>query len=190
MEGRAGIGPGGREVVLHEEARVHGEAGGEEDLVDGACVVEEKLGLDALDAGGVSEELEEVLKEGSGGGEGLGGVGADGPGVSDDRLVALVNAEGEAADAATVEGDEAGKDARIEILEEKLGGALIVPAKTLLPDASLGFEERAELPGREVPEVEDLELGRDSHILDVFVELIGILVERRGCGSGKVTRLV
>ena len=53
-----------REVVLDEEAGVHGEAGGEKGFVDGAGVVEEELGFDALDAGGVVEELEKLVEEG------------------------------------------------------------------------------------------------------------------------------
>ncbi len=52
-----------REVVLHEEAGVHGEAGGEEGVVDGAGVVEEELRLDAVDAGGVMQELEKLVEE-------------------------------------------------------------------------------------------------------------------------------
>jgi hypothetical protein len=56
-------------------------------------------------------------------------------GVADDGLLAFVDAEGEAADAPTVEGDEAGKDAGVEVLEEELGGALVVPTQPLLPDA-------------------------------------------------------
>ena len=45
------------EVVLHEEAGVHGETGVEEDFVDGAGVVEEELGFDAVDVGGIEEQV-------------------------------------------------------------------------------------------------------------------------------------
>ena len=94
----------------------------------------------------------------------------DGEGVADDGFLAFVDAEGEAADAAAVERDEAGKDAGVEILEEELGGALVVPAQALLPDARLGFEQGAQLARGEVAQVEDLELGGDCHTLsEVFV---------------------
>ena len=112
---------GRREVVLHKEAGIHGESGGEERLVDGAGIVEEELGFHALDAGGVAEELEELVEEGLGDGKSLCGVSGCGEGVADYGFLAFVNAEGESADAAAVEGDEAGEDAGVEVLEEKLG---------------------------------------------------------------------
>ena len=115
----AGFGQG--EVVLHEEAGEHGEASGEEDVVDGAGVVEEELRFDAVDVGGVEEQIEEVVEEGVGDAEGLGGVAGGGVGVAYDGFVALVDTEGEAADAAAVEGYEAGEDAGVEVLEEELG---------------------------------------------------------------------
>ena len=183
---------GGREVVLHEKAGEHGEAGGEERLVDGAGVVEEELRFDALDAGGVVEELEELVEQGVGDGEGLRGVGGCGEGVADYGFLAFVDAEGEAADAAAVEGDESGKDARVEVLEEELGGALIVPAEALLPEARLGFEQRAQLTRGKMTQVENFELGRDGHTLfDVLeYELIGIFfgwVRDGGVSIGSLT---
>jgi hypothetical protein len=77
--------------------------------------------------------------------------------------VSLVNAEGEAANAAAVQDDEAGKDAGVEVLEEKLGGGTVVPVKTLVPDFGLLFEERTKLLRGKVAEVEDLELLRGRH---------------------------
>jgi hypothetical protein len=116
-----------------------------------------------------------VVEEGVGSAEGLGGIAADGVGVADDGLVALVDAEGEAADAATLEGDKAGEDSRVEVLEKELSGAAIVPAETLFPDGGLGFEQRTELTRGEVAEVEDLELGGCRHELEKYsVELIAI----------------
>ena len=154
------------EVVFHEKAWVHGEASVEEDVVDDAGVVEEELGLDAIDVGGVQEQVEQVVEEGVGGAKGLGGVAAGGVGVADDGLVAFVDAEGETADAAAIEGDEAGEDTGVQILQEELGGAAIVPAETVLPDGGLGLEQGAELTRREVAEVEDLELGGGGHELE------------------------
>jgi len=166
----------GREVVLEEEAGVHGEAGGEEWFVDGAGVVEEQLGFNALDAGRMLEELEKLVDEGLSDGKGLRGIGGGGEGVADHGLLALVDAEGEAADASALEGDEAGEDAGVEILKEEFGGALIVPTEALLPEARLGFEQRAQLARGKMTQVEDFELGRDGHTLfDVLeYELIGI----------------
>ncbi len=126
---------------------------------------------------GVVEELKELVEEGLGDREGLRGVAVGGEGVSDDGFLAFVDAEGEAADAAAFEGDKAGEDAGVEILEEELGGALIVPAKALLPEARLGFEQRAQLTRGKMTQVEDFELGRDGHTLFEVLEyeLIGIL---------------
>ena len=105
----------------------------------------------------------------------------DGEGVADDGLLAFVDAEGEAADASAVERDEAGQDAGVEVLEEELGGALVVPAQALLPEARLGFEQRAQLPRGKMAEVQNLELGRDCHTLWKYsFELIGI---SRGMGK-------
>src|SRR5665213_1550556 len=56
-----GTGCGGSrrlEVVLHEEARVEGEACLAEALVDRASVVDEKLRLDAVNAGRVQQQVE------------------------------------------------------------------------------------------------------------------------------------
>ena len=85
-----------------------------------------------------------MLEECVGDAERLGVVAADGVDVADDCFVALVDAEGEAADAAAVEGDEAGQDAGVEILKEKLGGAAIVPAETSSQTtASVSSRERS-----------------------------------------------
>jgi hypothetical protein len=167
----------GREIVLEEETGVHGESGGEERLVDGACVVEEELRFDAFDTGRVVEELKELVEERLCDREGLRGVAVGCEGVSDNGFLAFVDAEGEAADAAAVEGDKAWEDAGVEILEEEFGGALIVPAKALLPEARLGFEQWAQLTRGKMTQVEDFELGRDCHTLFEVLdyELIGIL---------------
>ncbi len=53
-------------IVLHEEARVHCEAGGQEGPVDGTCVVQKKLRLDPLNAGRVLQQLEKLVKKGLG----------------------------------------------------------------------------------------------------------------------------
>ena len=57
-----------------------------------------------------------------------GSVSLEGVDVADDGLVAFVDAEGVAADAAAVERDEAGEDAAVEVFEEKLGGAACSPS--------------------------------------------------------------
>ena len=115
------------------------------------------------------------MEQGLGDGQSLRGIGGCGEGVADYGFLAFVDAEGEAADAAAVEGDESGEDARVEVLEEELGGALIVPAETLLPETRLGFEQRAQLTRGKMTQVENFELGRDGHTLfDVLeYELIG-----------------
>jgi hypothetical protein len=123
----------------------------------------------------VLEKLEQAMEKQLRGLEGLGDIVREGVDVADDGLMAFVDAEGVAAYASTVEGDEAGQDARVEVLEQELGGGLVVPTETSLPEASLVFEQRAQLTRGVVPKVEDLELGRSDHKLGkVFVELIGI----------------
>jgi hypothetical protein len=156
---------------------MHDEAGLEEGLFDGAGAVEEKLRLDAVDVGRVQEEIEEGAKEGVGDVQGYGWVIGYCVGVSDDGFVSFVDAESEATDASAVECDEAGQDAGVEVLQQQLGRALVVPAQLLFPDTSLGFKQRTELACGEVPEVEDLELGVDCHCLvkKYFVELIAIV---------------
>ena len=152
------------EVILHEEAGVHGEAGSEEGLVDGAGVVEEELRFDPLNAGGVLEELEQLVEQGLRDLNHLRRLIRNREGIAHYRFLGFVDTEGEAADASAIERDEAGQNAGVEILQKKLGGALVVPAEPLLPQARLGFEQRAQLARGEMTEVEDLELGRDGHI--------------------------
>ena len=152
---------------MEEEARedletgIAGEGGGEDGGED-AFVEEQELGFDAADIGGGFERFEDVAGEGGDDGEGRGLV-ARGVDVADDGFVAFVDAEGEADDAAAVERDEAGKDARIQILEQELGGGFVVPVEALVPEFGLLFEERTKLLRGEVAQVEDLELLRGRH---------------------------
>ena len=48
--------------------------------------------------------------------------------ISDDRLVAFINAEAVADDPSLEERDKAGKDFEIEILKQKFGGAGVSPS--------------------------------------------------------------
>jgi hypothetical protein len=147
------------EVAEHEEAGEAVEAGGEERAVEGAGGEHEELGFDAADAGCVLEELDEVVEEGFADGVAGGGGLVEGVDVADDGLIGLVDAEGVALEDAVAEGDEAGEDATVEVFEEHLGGAGVVPVKALLPMVGLVAEQGAELRRGEVAEVEDLELG-------------------------------
>ena len=156
--GGLGQGWGGDgEVALEEEAGEDAEAGVEEGLGQGAGVVKEELGLDAVDVGGGFQDFEEVAGEGVGDGERRGGVGQD-ENVADDGLGAFIDAEAVADDAAAKQGDEAREDLLIEVLEEKLGGGGIVPAEALAPEDGFFLEDGAELGRLEVPEVKDLDL--------------------------------
>ena len=89
------------------------------------------------------QELEQLVEQGLRDVQHLRRVVGHGEGVADDSFLAFVDAESEAADATAIERNKAGQDAGVEILEEKFGGALIVPAEALLPEARLGFEQRA-----------------------------------------------
>ncbi len=81
------------------------------------------------------QQLEQVMQEELRDLNDLRRFACDGEGVTDDGLLAFVDAEGEPADTSSVEGDEAGQDAGVEVLEEELGGALVVPTQPLLPEA-------------------------------------------------------
>jgi hypothetical protein len=126
----------------------------------------------------MQEQIEQMLEKDVGDVEGLLLIAGDGVGIADDRFVSLVDAESEAADAASVECDETGKDVGVEVLQEEFGGAAIVPAEALLPDVGLRFKQGPQLARGKVPEVEDLELGGDWHWvvgpMEAVVELIGI----------------
>ena len=123
--------------------------------------------------------------EGAGDGERV-WFGAGDVDVADDGFVAFVDAEAEAAEAAPVEGDEAGEDAGVEVLEEKLGGGAVVPAEALIPDLGFLLEERAELARGEVAEIEDFELLRGGHevVLRGRFSVPGGRVQRGGAGEG------
>ena len=82
-----------------------------------------------MNAAGAEELVEKRLRDL----QHLRGVVRDGEGVTDDGFLALVDAEGEATDASTIERDKAGQDAGVKVLEKKLGGALVVPPEPLFP---------------------------------------------------------
>ena len=147
----------GREVAFKEEAGEDLEAG--EEWGQDVRVEEQELGFDALDAGGVLKHFKDVAGEGLGGDQGGGGRGR-GEEVADDGFGVFVDAEGVTDDLAAVEGDEAGEDAVVEVLEEEVGGGAVIPAETALPGGGLLGEERAQLARVEVAEVEDFELWR------------------------------
>src|SRR6266853_4906446 len=154
-----------REVVLHEQTGKHGEAGSEEGFVDRAGVVEQKLRLNPLDAGRMLQELEQVVQQELRDGNHLRRVVRQGEGVAYYGFLSFVDAEGKAADASAIERDKSGQDAGVEVLQQKLGGALVVPAQALVPETRLGFEQGTQLTRRKMAEVQDFELGRDCHTL-------------------------
>ena len=128
--------------------------------------VEEELRLDAFDAGGVDEELDEVVEEADFDfGRGVGAAAGDGEGVADDRLVFFVDTEDVAGDAAVFDGDVAGEDAGVEVLEEQIGGGAVVPAQAFVPELDFGVEDGLQRVRREVAKVEDLELECRRHAM-------------------------
>jgi hypothetical protein len=167
--GRQALGLGGElggaaaaaEIALQEEALADVEAGGGVGSGEIAGVEEQHLSLDAFDMGGVAEHLQHVGQQEASDLDIAHERVADGEGVANDGLVALEDAERVAADTAAVEGDEAGEDAGFEVFEEELGGAVVVPTEALAPDLGFALQQRAELPGGEMPEVENLGLCGD-----------------------------
>src|SRR5438876_530100 len=102
------------------------------------------------------QELEKLVEKGLGDLQHLRRVVCDGEGIAYDGFLAFVDTEGKAADAPAVERDKAGQDAGVKVLEKKLGGALVIPAQALLPEARLGFEQRAQLTRGKMAEVQNL----------------------------------
>jgi hypothetical protein len=138
------------------------EAAAEEGCGEGSCGKHEELGLGAVDAGGSLEGLEEVIEEdvADGIGDSFGFV--EGVDVADDGFVGFEDTEGVAEDAVVVEGDESGEDAAVDVIEQEIGCAGVVPLEAAVP--ALGFiaEERAELSGVEVAEIQNFDfLGID-----------------------------
>jgi hypothetical protein len=115
-----------------------------------------------------------VVEKGLGDVKHLSLVVRDSEGIADDGFLAFIDTEGETADASAIERDEARKDAGVEVLKEKLGGALVVPAQALLPEARLGFQQGTQLSRRKMAKVQNLELSRDCHTPLCSFELIGI----------------
>ena len=76
-------------------------------------------------------------------------------------FMAFVNTETVAADAPAIERNIALQNAGLKILQEKLGGAAIVPAQTLAPELSFLLQQRPQLTPGEVAQVENFELRRD-----------------------------
>ena len=127
--------------------------------------MEEQLRLDAIDARRVGEQFDEVLEEAKlNFGRGMRTAAAGHrEGVADNRFVFLINSEYVAGGAAVLDGDVAGKNARVEILEEQISGGAIIPSQALVPKADLLIEHRTQRVRREVAKVEDLELDCRRH---------------------------
>ena len=107
------------EVVLHVEPRMHNKTGLAEGLFNGAGAIEEKLRLDPVDIRRVQQQIDERAQHGVGDVQGHRGIVGQCKSVPDDGFVSLIDAEGEATDAAAVQGDEARQDAGIEVLDRK-----------------------------------------------------------------------
>ena len=87
-----------------------------------------------------------------------GGILRIGEDVAHDSLVAFVDAEGEPADAPAGQRDEAGQDARVEILQQQLCRGGVVPAQAPLPESRLLLQQRTKLARGEVAQIEHFEL--------------------------------
>ena len=149
------------QLALHEVAREAAEALVREERGEGAGGVEQELRLDALDAGAGEDEGGEVAQEELQDGvatlvAGRAGEGGRREAIADDGLLRLVDAEGKALDDALVESDEAREGAAVEIVEQELYRAAVVPAKAIKPEPALGFEDRSHEAGGGVAQIENL----------------------------------
>jgi len=84
-----------------------------------------------------------------------------GEGVSNNRFVCLIYAKTIADNltCAWVKGDIAGKNALIEILQQIFDGLRVIPEQKVVPDASFGLQEGAEVLTGVLTQVADLEVG-------------------------------
>ena len=155
---------GSGEVRNHEEAWMRKEAAGREGGAEGAGGKHEELRLDAVDAGGGLQHLEQVNEEGLADGVGEVFAFAKGIDVAEDGLGCLKDGEGVAGDLTATERDEAGEDAAVEVLEQDGGRAGVVPEEAPLPAVGLFHEQRLQLRRGEVAQVEHFELGRETHL--------------------------
>ena len=67
--------------------------------------------------------------------------------------------------------DEARQDTAVEVFEQQLSGFCIIPVQTAIPAASFIFEQKPELHGVEVTQVEDLDLGDRRQWDDVALRM-------------------
>ena len=92
---------------------------------------------------------------------------AEGVDVAEDSLGGFKDREGVAGDLAAAQGDEAGKDAAVEVLQQDGGRAGVVPEEATLPAIGLFHQQRLQLRRGEVAQVEHFELGGETHCVDV-----------------------
>src|SRR5579862_1595410 len=74
--------------------------------------------------------------------------------VSDDSLVALIDKERIAENASAVDRRISWQNFRVNVAENHLRGARIVPREQALPKLGLVLQQRTQINGRKVPEVE------------------------------------
>src|SRR5271170_619730 len=111
----------------------------------GPVGMEEKLRLDAVDARGVDQELDQVVEQAKldiGRGRCAVASGND-EGVANHCFVFFVDAENVAGDAAVFHSNVAGKDPRIQILQQQVGGGAVVPSQPLVPKADFALKHGA-----------------------------------------------
>jgi hypothetical protein len=158
------------EVGDHEEARMGSEAARGEGLREGAGGEHEELRLDAVDAGGGLQHLEQMNEESLADGVAGALALAEGVDVAEDGFGGFKDGEGVAGDLAAAQSDEAGEDAAVEIFEQDRGGAGVIPEEAALPAVGLFHEQRLKLRRGEVAQVEHFELRRETHSCDLFGE--------------------
>src|ERR1017187_219490 len=75
--------------------------------------------------------------------------------IADHSLALLVNKKRIPEDASPLDGGIAGKNLRIHVTQDHLGGSRVVPGQDPSPHGNLIFQQRSKVGGREMSEIEN-----------------------------------
>src|SRR5271165_1524397 len=75
--------------------------------------------------------------------------------ISDYALAAFVNEKCVAEDSSAIDGRVAGQNLGVHVAENHVGGPAVVPGKQPRPHADLVLQQRTQVDGRKMPEIEN-----------------------------------
>ena len=135
-----------RQIEPHEEALVNLKARSAEGAGVQTMRVQEKLRFNPVDARRILKQLDQALKQSQLdiGGRGLRVLRLKGEDVADHGFVLFIDAEEVACNTPILNGYVTGQQARIQILQQQIGGGSVIPFEALAPQTGFGFEQRAQ----------------------------------------------